>query len=80
MKKIELEKLVEDQEEKINEITNNLEYWMDEHSKLEHEVADLEYKLTHKWDDFIFKLKSDGLYSEAIEKFINYYERFYGDQ
>ena len=77
MTKDELKKELEKQEENINKITNDLEYWMDEHSKLEHEIAEQHEKLSTKWDNFIWKLKSDGLYSDQLQKFIDEYVRFY---
>ena len=85
MTKEQLKNIVEDQEDKIGELENDVEYWKHEYveleeqyNQLEKELDDEEYEIRIKnKDNFIFKLKTEELYDEKIIKFIEDYLNYW---
>ena len=85
MTKEQLKNIVEDQEDKIGELENDVEYWKHEYveleeqyDQLEKELDDEEYEIRIKnKDNFIFKLKTEELYDEKIIKFIEDYLNYW---
>ena len=85
MTKEQLKNIVEDQEDKIGELENDVEYWKreyveleEQYDQLEKELDDEEYEIRIKnKDNFIFKLKTEELYDEKIIKFIEDYLNYW---
>lgn len=84
-KKDELIKLIKEQEDKIHELEQDVDYWQDEYDDMEKEKDKLEEQLDDQIGDegikslenFIWKLKLDNLYTPELEKFIENYMKFY---
>ena len=85
MTKEQLKNIVEDQEDKIGELENDVEYWKHEYVELEEQYDQLEKQLDDEEyeiriknkDNFIFKLKTEELYDEKIIKFIEDYLNYW---
>lgn len=85
--KDELIALIEEQQEKIERLENDVDYWKSEYEDtqsqvddLECEIADLEMKGgINDLSNFIFRLKVDGLWCDMLEKFIKEYMRYHNE-
>ena len=84
MTKLELEEKIKGLEEENSQLKNDVDYQIKEFNDLEDikeelecEIADLEMKGgISDPENFIFKLKLDGLYSDALKKFIDNYLKY----
>lgn len=87
MKKSELEQLVKDQENKISILEQDVDYWQHEYNELQEKYDDLECEYTNLTfyvgindiNNFIWRLKIDGLYTDALKTFIEEYLDIYNE-
>lgn len=85
--KEDLKRKIEELEEKIETLENDVNYWQAEYDDVEEERDKLqeqldnvvEYEGVKDINNFIYKLKLDNLYTEELERFINYYLRYHND-
>lgn len=85
--KSELIELVKDQEERIHQLEQDVDYWQKEFNDMEEEKDELDEQLAKleehqdiknlEW--FIWKLKLENLYTPELEKFIENYMKFYNN-
>ena len=81
MTKAELQKDRDEWKEEAESLQDELDSLNEAYAELEEQ----NYKLSNNMDinsiynldDFIFRLKIENLYSSELEKFIEYYKRFY---
>ena len=81
MTKAELQKDRDEWKQQAESLQDDLDSLNEAYSELE----EINYKLSNNMDinsiynldDFIFRLKVDDLYTDELEKFIEYYMRFY---
>ena len=80
------EELIEENKklnEKIEELENDVDYWLKNSDELEETIENLEEKLVKYNKDyiniynFIQRLKIDNLYDEKIENYIEEYLKYY---
>lgn len=87
MTKAELEDKVEELEEKVQKLEQDVDYWQKEYDDMEEAKEDLDNQLAdlqmkggiNDLSNFIWRLKSDGLWFDKLERFIDEYKRFYND-
>lgn len=83
--KDELLEIIKDQEETINKLNDDVDYWINEANEFEEQLEKAKEEIDEciygikDIDNFIWKLKADNLYSKEIEEFLNYYLRYYND-
>lgn len=83
--KEELIEIIKDQEETINKLNDDVDYWINEANEFEEQLEEANTELEDATygikdiDNFIWKLKANNLYTKEIEKFLNYYLRYYND-
>lgn len=79
MLKVELEKLVKEQQEKIEQLENDVDYYEEEVAELEEQIRDYENAEAEVVDikDFRFQLLKSGLLNDKLDEFINTYMRWY---
>lgn len=86
LEKNELIDLVLELETKVDELQDDLTYLECEAYDDECRADDAESKLEDMeenmmdWNEFIWKLKLDNLFTDEIEEFIKYYRRFYAKE
>ena len=84
--KEELLQIIEDQEEKIEQLQNDVDYWQQEYNEIDAEcddlkrkIDDLEYTFENSiknLDNFIWCLKLENLYTRELEDFIEDYKKY----
>lgn len=87
MTKEEMKEKIEKLEEKISQLENDVDYWQKEYNDLEEIKEELECQVEdlsmkggiNDLDNFIWRLKLDGLYFDELQKFIDRYLKFYND-
>lgn len=87
MTKKELKEEVSDLEERISELKDYIDYQQSEYDELEEIKDDLERQVNdlkmkdgiNDLEDFIFRLKVNGLYSDKLQDFIDEYLKYYND-
>lgn len=85
--KEELLQVIEEQEEKIEQLQNDVDYWQHEFNEIEEINEELEEQLENQeecehiknLDNFIWKLKLENLYTNELEQFLENYMKFNND-
>lgn len=83
--KLELIELLKDKDEKIEQLEDDIDYWQTENDDLEEEIDKLNEQLDEQIGDegikdlenFIWRLKIDGVYTDELQDFIDNYMNFY---
>ena len=84
MTKIELEEKIKEQEERISELENDVDYWIKEYDNLDEinedlnkQIEDLsDYSGIKDLDNLIYKLKLNNLYTTELENFLIQYLKY----
>lgn len=83
--KDELLEIIKDQEETINKLNDDVDYWINEANELEEQLEEANTELEDATygikdiDNFIWKLKVNDLYTSQVKDFLNYYLKYYND-
>lgn len=81
--KDELLEIIKDQEETINKLNDDVDYWIMEANEFEEQLEEANTELEDATcgikdiDNFIWKLKLDNLYTKEMQEFLNYYLKYY---
>lgn len=85
--KDELIEVIEELQEKVEQLENDVDYWKTEYDDVEEQREELEtqiedltsYDGIKNIDNFIFKLKTENMYTDELKEFIENYLKFYND-
>ena len=83
--KDELLEIIKDQEETINKLNDDVDYWINEANEFEEQLEKANTELEDATcgikdiDNFIWKLKVNDLYTSQVKDFLNYYLNYYND-
>ena len=85
--KEQLISMLEEKEEKIEQLEQDVDYWQHEYNdiygekeQLEADTKDIQIdNCINNLDNFIWKLKIDNLYTPELEKFIEQYMKYYNN-
>ncbi len=85
--KEQLISMLEEKEEKIEQLEQDVDYWQHEYNDIYSEKEQLEAdtkdisidNCINNLDNFIWKLKVDNLYTPELEKFIEQYIKYYNN-
>lgn len=83
--KEELIEIIKDQEETINKLNDDVDYWINEANEFEEQLEEANTELEDATygikdiDNFIWKLKVNDLYTSQVKDFLNYYLKYYND-
>lgn len=85
--KEQLISMLEEREEKIEQLEQDVDYWQHEYNdiysekeQLEADTKDIQIdNCINNLDNFIWKLKIDNLYTPELEKFIEQYMKYYNN-
>lgn len=83
--KDELLEIIKDQEETINKLNDDVDYWINEANEFEEQLEKANTELEDATcgikdiDNFIWKLKVNNLYTSQVKDFLNYYLKYYND-
>lgn len=83
--KDELLEIIKDQEETINKLNDDVDYWINEANEFEEQLEKANTELEDATcgikdiDNFIWKLKVNDLYTSQVKDFLNYYLKYYND-
>ena len=85
--KEQLISMLEEREEKIEQLEQDVDYWQHEYNdiygekeQLEADTKDIQIdNCINNLDNFIWKLKIDNLYTPELERFIEQYMKYYNN-
>ena len=83
--KEELIEIIKDQEETINKLNDDVDYWINEANEFEEQLEEANTELEDATcgikdiDNFIWKLKVNDLYTSQVKDFLNYYLKYYNN-
>ena len=85
--KEQLISMLEEREEKIEQLEQDVDYWQHEYNdiysekeQLEADTKDIQIdNCINNLDNFIWKLKVDNLYTPELERFIEQYMKYYNN-
>ena len=88
MTKEQMKNKIIELQDKVEELENDVDYWqreyndvLEEKEELECEVEDLKMKGgVNDLDNFIRRLKLDGLYCDMLQKFIDDYIKYHNEE
>lgn len=77
--KKELIDLVNELTEQVGNLEHNVDYWQEQCNDMEEIKNELERHNENFFQNFIWRLKLDGFYTDKLGDFIEEYKKYYND-
>lgn len=77
--KEELIDLVNELTEQVGNLEHDIDYWQEQCNDMEEIKNELECHNENFFQNFIWRLKLDGLYTDKLGDFIEEYKKYYND-